>query len=132
MGQQVKSIIYSLFAWEEGTYVMSFGEKARGETAHQAGREPRQPHRPRRQEALQGRAGEAHPRARGPPDPFPAAGRTRVTSIELEQWEADLLAHADGTRTVAELIAFARRPEPVVQLTLASLLAVQALEKGPA
>jgi hypothetical protein len=32
---------------------------------------------------------------------------------------------------VAELIAFARRPEPVVQLTLASLLAVQALEKAP-
>ena len=51
------------------------------------------------------------------------------SDIELERWESDLLAHADGTRTVAELIAFARRPEPVVQLTLASLLAVQALEK---
>ena len=38
----------------------------------------------------------------------------------------------DGTRTVAELLAFASRPEQVVQLTLASLLAVQALEKGPA
>ena len=30
VGQQVKAIIYSLFAWEEGTYVMSFGGKARG------------------------------------------------------------------------------------------------------
>ncbi len=31
---------------------------------------------------------------------------------------------------MAELIAHARRPEPVVQLTLASLVAVQALEKA--
>ena len=38
----------------------------------------------------------------------------------------------DGNRTVAELLAFANRPEQVVQLTLTSLVAVQALEKGPA
>src|SRR5262249_62284702 len=53
-----------------------------------------------------------------------------ASEIELEKWEAELLPHADGTHTVAELIALARRPEPVVQLSLAALLAV-ALGGGP-
>ena len=32
VGQQVKAIIYSLFGWEDGTYVMSFKEKAAAES----------------------------------------------------------------------------------------------------
>lgn len=130
VGQQVKSIIYSLFAWEEGTYVMSFGGKARGETALKLDVNPAnlivrgvkklyKADRVKRILALEDRLMPS----RQPVYP--------QSDIELERWEGDLLAHADGTRTVAELIAFARRPEPVVQLTLASLLAVQALEKAP-
>ena len=131
VGQQVKSIIYSLFAWEEGTYVMSFGGKARGETALKLDVNPAnlivrgvkklyKADRVKRILALEDRLVPSRQPV------YPQA------DIELERWEADLLAHADGTRTVAELIAFARRPEPVVQLTLTSLVAVQALEKGPA
>jgi CheY-like chemotaxis protein len=128
VGQQVKSIIYSLFAWEEGTYVMSFGGKARGETlkldvnpANLIVRGVKKLYKSDRVKRILALEDRLLP-SRQPVYP--------QSDIELERWEADLLAHADGTRTVAELIAFARRPEPVVQLTLASLLAVQALEKA--
>ncbi|HTS81391.1 MAG TPA: response regulator [Myxococcaceae bacterium] len=127
VGQQVKSIIYSLFAWEEGTYVMSFGGKARGETlkldvnpANLIVRGVKKLYKSERVKRILALEDRLVP-SRQPVYP--------QSDIELERWESDLLAHADGTRTVAELIAFARRPEPVVQLTLASLLAVQALEK---
>src|SRR5262249_26744353 len=71
VGQQVKSIIYSLFAWEEGTYVMSFGGKARGENlepdgnpAHLIVRGVKKHHKaePRkRNHARQGRPGPSAP-----------------------------------------------------------------------
>ena len=129
VGQQVKAIIYSLFAWEEGTYVMAFG-KARGETlkldvnpANLIVRGVKKLYKSDRVKRILALEDRLVP-SRQPVYP--------QSDIELERWEADLLAHADGTRTVAELIAFARRPEPVVQLTLASLLAVQALEKAAA
>jgi len=50
--------------------------------------------------------------------------------IPLDHWESDLLAQADGTRTVAELIALAKRPEGSVQLSLSVLLALQVLDKS--
>ncbi|HVP60106.1 MAG TPA: response regulator [Myxococcaceae bacterium] len=127
VGQQVKSIIYSLFAWEEGSYVMSFGGKALGETlkldvnpANLIVRGVKKLYKSERVKRILALEDRLVP-SRQPVYP--------QSDIELERWETDLLAHADGSRTVAELIAFARRPEPVVQLTLASLLAVQALEK---
>src|SRR5262252_4955823 len=130
VGQQVKSIIYSLFAWEEGTYVMSFGGKARGETlkldvnpANLIVRGVKKLYKSERVKRILALEDRLLP-SRQPVYP--------QSDIELERWESDVLAHADGTRTVAELIAFARRPEPVVQLTLTSLLAVQALEKAGA
>jgi hypothetical protein len=49
--------------------------------------------------------------------------------IPVERWESELLALADGSRTVAELIALVKRPEGSVQLSLAVLLALQVLEK---
>jgi len=49
--------------------------------------------------------------------------------IALERWETELLPLADGSRTVAELIALAKRPEGSVQLSLAVLLALQVLDK---
>ncbi len=130
VGQQVKAIIYSLFAWEEGTYVVSFGGKARGETlkldvnpANLIVRGVKKLYKVERVKRILALEDRLVP-SRQPV--YPQA------DIELERWESELLAHADGSRTVAELIAFARRPEPVVQLSLAALLAVQALEKaGP-
>lgn len=128
VGQQVKAIIYSLFAWEEGTYVMSFGDKALGETLKldvnpanlivRGVKKLYKVERVKRILALEDRLVPSRQPVYPPSD------------IELERWETELLSHADGTRTVAELIAHARRPEPVVQLTLTSLLAVQALEKA--
>jgi two-component system, OmpR family, response regulator len=130
VGQQVKAIIYSLFAWEDGSYVMSFGGKARDETlkldvkpANLIVRGVKKLYKPDRVRHLLALEDRLVP-SRQPVYP--------LSEIELERWESDLLGHADGTRTVAELIAFARRPEAVVQLTLAALLAVQALEKSAA
>jgi len=127
VGQQVKSIIYSLFAWDEGSYVMSFGGKARSETLKldvnpanlivRGVKKLYKPDRVRRILALEDRL---------IPSRFPVYA---VSEIELEKWEAELLPRADGTHTVAELIALARRPEPVVQLSLAALLAVQLVER---
>jgi two-component system, OmpR family, response regulator len=129
VGQQVKAIVYSLFAWDEGSYVLSFGDKVRSETlkldVHPANLIVRgvkklyKPDRVRRILALEDRL---------LPSRQPVYG---LNEIELERWEAELLPRADGTRTVAELIALAKRPETVVQLSLVSLLAVQALEKVP-
>jgi DNA-binding response OmpR family regulator len=129
VGQQVKAIIYSLFAWDEGTYVMSSGDKVRGETlkldVHPANLIVRgvkklyKSDRVRRILALEDRL---------LPSRQPVYG---LNDIELEKWEAELLPHADGTRTVAELIALAKRPEAVVQLSLVALLAAQVVEKAP-
>jgi hypothetical protein len=127
LGQQVKSIIYSLFAWEEGSYVMSFGAPARQEVlkldVHPATLIVRgmkklyKPERVRRLLALEDRLVPS----REPIYPF--------RDIPIERWESELLSLADGTRTVAELIALVKRPEGSVQLSLAVLLALQVLEK---
>jgi two-component system, OmpR family, response regulator len=127
LGQQVKSIIYSLFAWEEGSYVMSFGAPARQEVlkldVHPATLISRgmkklyKPERVRRLLALEDRLVPS----RQPIYPF--------RDIAVERWETELLTLADGTRTVAELIALVKRPEGSVQLSLAVLLALQVLDK---
>jgi two-component system OmpR family response regulator len=127
LGQQVKSIVYSLFAWEEGSYVMSFGAPPRQEVlkldVHPATLISRgmkklyKPARVRRLLALEDRL---------------VASRQPTYAdrdIALERWESELLPLADGSRTVAELIALAKRPEGSVQLSLAVLLALQVLEK---
>jgi two-component system OmpR family response regulator len=127
LGQQVKSIVYSLFAWEEGSYVMSFGAPPRQEVlkldVHPATLVSRgmkklyKPERVRRLLALEDRLVPSR-------QPIYA-----LRDIPLERWESELLALADGSRTVAELIALAKRPEGSVQLSLAVLLALQVLDK---
>jgi two-component system, OmpR family, response regulator len=127
LGQQVKSIIYSLFAWEEGSYVMSFGAPARQEVlkldVHPATLISRgmkklyKPERVRRLLALEDRLVQS----RQPIYPF--------RDIAVERWETQLITLADGSRTVAELIALVKRPEGSVQLSLAVLVALQVLEK---
>ncbi len=127
LGQQVKAIIYSLFAWDDGSYVMSFGEPTRQEVlkldVHPATLIVRgmkklyKPERVRRLLALEDRLVPS----RQPIYP--------TRDIGLETWESELLPAADGSRTVAELIALAKRPEASVQLSLAVLLALQVLEK---
>ncbi|MGO9065790.1 MAG: response regulator [Myxococcaceae bacterium] len=128
LGQQVKAIVYSLFAWEDGSYVMSFGEPTRQEvlkldvhpaTLIQRGmKKLYKPERVRRLLALEDRL---------VPSRLPIYP---LRDVALEKWESELLPAADGSRTVAELIALVKRPEASVQLSLAVLLALHVLEKS--
>jgi two-component system, OmpR family, response regulator len=127
VAQQVKSIIYSLFAWEEGSYTLSFKDKATAESikldAHPAQlivRGIKKLYKPERLRRL------VRPEDRLLPAQDPAY---QLHEIELEKWEAELLPRIDGTRTVAELEALARRPEHVVLAFLAAMLALNVLER---
>jgi two-component system OmpR family response regulator len=126
VGQQVKAIIYSLFAWEDGTYVMSFKEKATAESikldVHPANLIVRgikklyKPERLRRMLQMEDRL-------------IPAvAPAYHLHEVELERWEAELLPKIDGNRTVAELLAFANRPEQIVYGFLVSMMSLGILE----
>ncbi|MFP2900693.1 response regulator [Corallococcus sp. 4LFB] len=127
VGQQVKAIIYSLFSWEEGTYVMSFKEKASAESikldVHPANlivRGIKKLYKPERLRRL------LQPEDRLIPAVAPAYG---LNEVELERWEAELLPKIDGNRVVAELLAFANRPEHVVYGFLVSMMALGILDK---
>src|SRR6185436_18922060 len=125
VGQQVKAIIYSLFAWEEGTYVMTFKEKATAESikldAHPANlivRGVKKLYKPERLRRL------LKPEDRLIPSLQPAYA---LHEIELEKWEAEFLPKVDGTRTMAELISMAGRPEHVIYGFLYALVALSIL-----
>ncbi len=127
VAQQVKAIIYSAFAWEDGTYRMSFLDKARHEPIR-LGIHPAQLisraikkiytlSRFKRMLALEDRL-------------VPAADPIfHLTELELETWEAQLLAQANKDRTVAELLAITPRPQPAVYGSLAAFLGLRILEK---
>jgi two-component system, OmpR family, response regulator len=127
VGQQVKAIIYSLFAWEDGTYVMSFKERASAESIkldiHPASlitRGIKKLYKPERLRRL------LRPEDRLLPAVAPSYA---LSEVELERWEADLLPRVDGTRTVAELLALANRPEHVLHGFLVAMLALGILER---
>jgi CheY-like chemotaxis protein len=126
VGQQVKAIIYSLFSWEDGTYVMSFKEKAAAESikldVHPANlivRGIKKLYKPERLRRM------LRPEDRLIPAVAPAY---QLHEVELERWEAELLPRIDGNRTVGELIAYANRPEQVVYGYLVSMMSLGILE----
>ncbi len=127
IGQQVKAIIYSLFAWEDGTYVMSFKEKAAAESikldVHPANlivRGIKKLYKPERLRRM------LQPEDRLLPSVAPAY---QLNEVELERWEAELLPKIDGNRTVAELLAYANRPEHVVYGFIVSMMSLGILER---
>jgi CheY-like chemotaxis protein len=127
VGQQVKAIIYSLFSWEDGTYVMSFKEKAFAESikldVHPANlivRGIKKLYKPERLRRM------LRPEDRLVPAVAPAY---QLHEVELERWEAELLPKIDGNRTVAELLAYANRPEQVVYGFLVSMMSLGILEQ---
>jgi two-component system, OmpR family, response regulator len=127
VGQQVKAIIYSLFSWEDGTYVMSFKEKATAESIkldlHPANlivRGVKKLYKPERLRRL------LQPEDRLIPAVAPAY---QLNEVELERWEAELLPRIDGNRTVAELLAYANRPEQVVYGFLVAMTALGILDR---
>ncbi|WP_434384142.1 response regulator [Melittangium boletus] len=127
VGQQVKAIIYSLFAWEDGSYVMSFKEKASAESikldVHPGSlilRGVKKLYKPERLRTM------IRPEERLFPSEAPSYA---LAELQLEKWETELLPRVDGQRTVGELLALAQRPEPVVQGFLVALLALGVLER---
>jgi CheY-like chemotaxis protein len=127
VGQQVKSIIYSLFGWEDGVYELAFKHSAKGESIkldiHPANlivRGIKKLYRPERLRRL------LAPEDRVLPSLQPAYS---LSEIELERWEAELLPRTDGNRTVAELVAIANKPEHVVHGFLYALVALSVLER---
>lgn len=127
VAQQVKAILYSLFAWRDGDYVLSFQARARMEPVR-LGLHPAQLiargikklysiDRLQRQIALEDRLA---------PSPEPAYA---LADAGLEPWETQLLARIDGERTVAELLAGAGKPAPAVWATLVTLLALRFVTK---
>src|SRR5262249_15726610 len=127
LGQQIKAIIYSLFAWEDGTYVLDHTGRASAEPVkldvHPATlirRGIKKLYKPQRLQSLlraQDRLGASMQPA------------YQLHEIELEDWEAPLLTKVDGTRDVAELVALSERPESDVYAFLYSLVALTLLEK---
>lgn len=126
VGQQVKAIIYSLFGWEEGHFTVAFREKARAESIKldlfpgnltiRGVKKLYKPDRLTRIVRLEDRL---------IPSQQPAY---QLHELELEKWEAQLLPRVDGTRTNAELLAMAGKPEHQVKAFLAAMLGVQILE----
>lgn len=126
VGQQVKAIIYSLFGWEQGQFVVTFREKARAESikldlfpGNLTIRGVKKLYKPERLARI------VSPEERLMPSQQPAY---QLHELELEKWEAQLLPRIDGTRTNAEIIALAGRPEHQVKAFLAAMLGVQILE----
>jgi len=127
VGQQVKSIIYSIFGWEDGVYELTFNRRAQSENikldSHPANlilRGIKKLYKPERLRRL------LAPEDRVLPSLQPAYS---LNEIDLEKWEAELLPKVDGTRTIAELVAIAGRPEHVVHGFLYALVALSVLER---
>jgi hypothetical protein len=127
IGQQIKSILYSLFAWEDGFYQLSFQERARKETIkldlHPATlclRGVKKLYKPERLARLVRTEDRLMPSGQPP---------YQLHDIELEKWEASLLAKIDGTRTNSEVYALAARAEHQVSAFLAAMMGLQILER---
>jgi FixJ family two-component response regulator len=128
VAQQVKAIIYSVFGWEEGEYRLHFADKAAQEAikidlhpANLITRGVKKLYKPERLFRL------LSPEDRLIPSPQPAYG---LHEVELERWEAELLPKVDGTRTLAELIHLAQRPEHAVYGFLYGLVALKILDRS--
>jgi DNA-binding response OmpR family regulator len=129
VGQQVKAIIYTLFGWEEGSYVVNLTDRPSAEPikldVHPAlliRRGIKKLYKPERLRRL------LSPEDLLTPSLQPAY---QLHEIQLEDWEAKLLPKVDGMRSVAELITLTGRPEPLVYSFLYSLVALTFLDRRP-
>jgi two-component system, OmpR family, response regulator len=127
VGQHVKSIIYSLFGWEEGQFIVAFREMALRETikldifpANLIMRGVKKLYKPERLLRL------IRPEERLIPSSQPPY---QLNEIELERWEAGLLSKIDGTRNNAELISLSQKPETLARSFLAALMSLGILDK---
>jgi two-component system OmpR family response regulator len=126
IGQQIKSILYSVFAWEEGVFTLSFQARARKEAIkldiHPANlimRGVKKLYKPERLKRLMPQS------ARPTPSRDPSFN---LSDVELQAWEAHLLPRCDGNRSVAELVKLAGKPESDVLGTLVALTSLRVLD----
>jgi hypothetical protein len=127
LAQQLKAIIYSVFAWEDGEYRLHFTGRASHESvkidlhpANLIARGIKKLYKPERLRRLVAPEDYLLPSAQPAYDLY---------DIELEKWEQELLPLADGTRPVAQLIAHSGRPAHVVNGFAYAMLALHVLEK---
>jgi two-component system, OmpR family, response regulator len=127
LAQQVKAIIYSVFGWEEGEFRLHFTDRAAKEAlkidlhpANLIARGVKKLYKPERLYRLL-----------SPEDRLIVSAQPAypLHEVELERWEAELLPRVDGTRTVAEIVRLAQRPEHVVFGALYGLVALKLLDR---
>src|SRR5262249_37455497 len=126
IAQQIKSILYSLFSWETGSFALSFQARARREMIkldiHPANlivRGVKKLYKPDRLRRLLGREERL----------IPSAGaESSLGAVELQAWEAHLLPRWDGSRSVADLVKLSGRPENEAWATLVALRALRVLD----
>ena len=129
VGQQIKSILYSLFAWEDGFFQLSFQERARKETIkldiHPATLVMRGVKKLYKPERLARILSQDH-------KPTPSQDPLfSLSDVELQGWEAHVIARCDGTRTVRDLVALAvkgGKTEAEAFSTLVGLVSLRILE----
>ena len=126
VGQQIKSILYSLFAWEEGVFQLSFQAKARREAIkldiHPANlivRAVRKLYKPERLARL------LKDEDRLIPSPEP---HFNLSDVELQAWEAHLLTRVNGMRPVRELVQMSGRAELEARSLLVGLRSLRILD----
>jgi two-component system OmpR family response regulator len=129
VGQQIKGILYSLFAWEEGVFQLSFQARARREAIkldmHPANlvlRAVRKLYKPDRL----GRLLPDDQKLIPSPEPH-----FNLSDVELQAWEARLLTKANGMRTVRELIELSGKAELDSRGLLVGLRALRILDLVP-
>lgn len=127
MGQQVKSIIYSVFCWDEGDYAINFRQGGLdfpleldlhpGNLILRSIRRLYKGDRLQRLLSLEDR-------------PTPSQQPTyALNELEMEPWEAKLLPLADGTRTVSDLVGLSGQPALKAMAFLYAMVALTILEK---
>jgi hypothetical protein len=126
VGQQIKSILYSVFAWEEGSFTLSFQARARKEAIkldiHPANlimRGVKKLYKPDRLKRLMPEG------VRPMPSQEPSFN---LSDVELQSWEAHLLPRCDGSKTVADLLKVAGKTETEVLGTLVGLTSLRVLD----
>ena len=129
VGQQIKSILYSLFAWEEGIFQLSFHGKARKEAIkldiHPANlilRAVRKLYKPERL----GRLLQDEQKLIPSPEPH-----FNLSDVKLLAWEAHLLTKANGMRSVQQLVELSGKPEVETKGLLVGLHALRVLDLVP-
>ena len=127
VGQQIKSILYSLFAWEEGQFSLSFQARARLEAIkldiHPANLIMRGIKKLYKADRLKRLMPDL---ARPMPSKEPLFN---LSDVEMQGWEAHLLPRCDGHKTVADLVKLASgKSEGEVLASLVALTSLRVLD----